>query len=137
MLTSTRETGSSEFEPDGSRRRLQKGKISSLRGIAVDGTSGEVFAANGSSVVEFESSVPVYPIDNPAIVDAVTQAATHTYGDFQVSKDAPRGVRVGGAADRLLGNRRSSGGVPMTPSRDPILCVLQSHECASYGFTPP
>ena len=89
MSTSTRETGFSEFEPDGSLvETFGEGQISNSRGVAVDGTSGEVFAANGASVVEFEVLSRAYnPIDNPAIVDAVTQAATHTYGDFQISKD--------------------------------------------------
>ncbi len=79
----------SEFEPDGSLvETFGEGQINNSRGVAVDATSGNVFAANGANVVEFGVvTAPYHPIDNPAIVHAVTQAATHTYGDFQISKD--------------------------------------------------
>ncbi len=79
----------SEFEPNGDLvETFGEGDIGKSRGVAVDGASGRVFAANGSNVVEFEAVVPPYhPIDNPAIAHAIGQAATHTYGDFQVTAD--------------------------------------------------
>ena len=76
---------------------LREGKMSNSRGVAVDGASGNVFAANGSNVVEFEVLVPPYnPIDNPAIVHAVNESS-HTYvWRFPGEQRRPlRGVRVG------------------------------------------
>jgi hypothetical protein len=65
------------------------GLISDSRGVAVRASDEHVFALSGSSIVEFDA-VPdpsVGPINNPAIKHAVSQAATHTYGDFQVSRN--------------------------------------------------
>ena len=47
-------------------------------------------------------SIPYEPIDNPAVVHGVDQAAVHDYEDFQVSPGRPlRAVQLAGAADRL------------------------------------
>jgi DNA-binding beta-propeller fold protein YncE len=57
-------------------------------GLAVDGESGAVFAANSGSgnVAAFPfGTVPDPTIDNPAVVDAVGEAETHHFADFQVS----------------------------------------------------
>ena len=58
------------------------------RGVAVRQSNGHVYATNGSSIVEFGVEPVTYaPIDNPAVVHAVSQADVHRYEDFQVTAD--------------------------------------------------
>jgi hypothetical protein len=58
------------------------------RGVAVNKTSHHVYAScfTPSAVKEFGYEIPPYtPVNNPAILDATSQSATHSYGDFQVT----------------------------------------------------
>ncbi len=65
------------------------GAISTSRGVAVDPANGHVFAASDESkIVSFGVAPSIYkPIDNPAVVHGVSQAATRDQGDFQVTPD--------------------------------------------------
>ncbi|HEY1285744.1 MAG TPA: hypothetical protein VGF04_06615 [Solirubrobacterales bacterium] len=61
---------------------------SNSRGVAINGTSGHIFATNASAVVEFGiEPVPYEPIDNPAVIHGVKGSGTHSYADFQVTPD--------------------------------------------------
>jgi sugar lactone lactonase YvrE len=54
-------------------------------GIGVNGKTGDVYASDGSSVIDFAYPPPYEPIDNPAVVHAVKRSGTHDWSDFQVS----------------------------------------------------
>jgi hypothetical protein len=70
-----------------------EGAFSGSRGVAVSefpGTQGHVYASSPSSgkIADFGIFEPPYfPIDNPALRHAVTQAGTHSYSDFQVTRN--------------------------------------------------
>ena len=54
----------------------------------MNGTTKHVYASTGSRIVEFGAEqTPYLPIDNPAVLHAVDQADTHSYGDFQTTAD--------------------------------------------------
>jgi hypothetical protein len=58
------------------------------RGVAINATTGHVYASRSPAVVEFGYElVPYEPIDNPAVVHGVRASGTHSYEDFQVSPD--------------------------------------------------
>ncbi len=60
-------------------------KIANSHGIAVNSQSRHTYAANGGSVVEFGYQAPEHVlIDNPAVVHALEQPETHSFGDFQI-----------------------------------------------------
>jgi sugar lactone lactonase YvrE len=63
------------------------GSLTASVGVSVNSQSHHVYAtSNGASVVDFGYFVPPYvPIDNPAVQHGVDQAATHSFGDFQVT----------------------------------------------------
>jgi hypothetical protein len=65
------------------------GAFSGSSGVAVRSSNHHVFATSGKqAVTEFGYVIPPYhPIEQPAIVHGVAQAATHSYGDFQVTPD--------------------------------------------------
>jgi sugar lactone lactonase YvrE len=66
--------------------QFASGEISSSQGVAVNGSSKHVYVSTGSEVIEFElEEVPYEPIDNPTVVHAVHQSATHDTADFQVT----------------------------------------------------
>jgi hypothetical protein len=76
------------FNPAGELlQTFGEGEIGELaQGIAVNATTHHVYVATGEAVVDFGYVPPTYqPLSNPAIVHATTQAATHTYGDFQTT----------------------------------------------------
>jgi streptogramin lyase len=76
------------FDSSGAlKEELATGVISGSRGVAINTTTHHVYASTGSKIVELDSVPPSEPIDNPALVHAVTQAAVHNYGDFQISAD--------------------------------------------------
>ena len=61
---------------------------SNSNGVAVNAETKETFALNGSNVVKFGYEVvPYEPIDNPAVIHGVSDAAVHSFGDFQVTPD--------------------------------------------------
>jgi hypothetical protein len=67
-----------------------EGAFSGARGVAVMSSTGHVFVAAKSAgkIVEFGYLLPPYaPVDNPVIVHAVGRAYTHSYEDFQVTRD--------------------------------------------------
>jgi hypothetical protein len=67
--------------------KLACGFLSS-RGVAVNANSHHVYAScfEPSAVKEFGYEIPPYtPVDNPAILNASHQPATHSYGDFQIT----------------------------------------------------
>jgi hypothetical protein len=56
------------------------------QGVAVNATTKHVYVSTEGEVIEFGYEEPPYtPIDNPAVVHAVQQSETHSYGDFQVT----------------------------------------------------
>ena len=58
------------------------------RGVAINATTGHIYASRSPAVVEFGSEVvPYEPIDNPAVVHGVKASGTHSYEDFQVTPD--------------------------------------------------
>jgi hypothetical protein len=72
------------------QQTIGAGAISGSRGVAINAGSHHVYVAQtfGGSVIEFGSVVTPYaPIDNPAIVHAVSQAGIHDSADFQVTAD--------------------------------------------------
>ncbi len=78
---------------DSSGNRIQTiGNSESLgtnsRGVAVNATTGHIYASRNPAVVEFGNEpVPYEPIDNPAVVHGVHDSGTHSYEDFQVTPD--------------------------------------------------
>jgi hypothetical protein len=83
------------FEEGGERIGTISGEggFSGSRGVAVSefpGTAGHVYVSSIAAGKVADYSIfepPFFPIDNPAILDAVRQAGTHSYSDFQVSRD--------------------------------------------------
>jgi hypothetical protein len=80
------------FDEDGNRLSTISGEgaFSGARGVAVRSGTGHVFvsAKSAGKIVEFGYLLPPYkPIDNPSIVHAVDRAYTHSYEDFQVTRD--------------------------------------------------
>ena len=79
-----------------------EGAFSGSRGVAVSefaGTKGHVYVSSiaAGKISEFGYFVPPYfPIDNPAILNAVRQAGTHSYSDFQVTPDGHYAVFASG-----------------------------------------
>jgi hypothetical protein len=56
------------------------------QGVAVNATTKHVYVSTEGEVIEFGyEEAPYAPIDNPAVVNAVQQTGTHSYGDFQVT----------------------------------------------------
>jgi hypothetical protein len=67
---------------------LLGGEISGSTGVAVNSASHHVYVAFGSQIIELGYVVhSSEPINNPAVVHAVHQPESHSYGDFQVSAD--------------------------------------------------
>ncbi len=66
------------------------GLLSGSNAVAFGRSGGRVYASNASAgkvAIFVPAPTSWAPIDNPAIVHAVNDAATHHYGDFQVSPD--------------------------------------------------
>jgi hypothetical protein len=62
------------------------GFLSGSRGVAVNGSSHHVYAPNALKIADFGFSPAAWhPIDNPAVINGVKQAGTHSTADFQIT----------------------------------------------------
>jgi hypothetical protein len=84
------------------------GSLSGSRGVAVNGTSDHVYASNGGHIVEYGyQPAPYHPIDNQAVVHAVSDNGTARYGDFEVT---PNGNFAAFATSMPLESSYDNGG---------------------------
>ena len=71
------------------RQKFGSGNIgNNARGVAIHGETGTVYVQFGTSIVKFGlEEVPYEPIDDQAVLNAVDDAASRSFGDVQVTPD--------------------------------------------------
>lgn len=92
---------------------------SSSLALAVNGITKQVYATKGGSVVAFG----IEPYENRAVLNALEQAETRSYGDFQVTPDGAFAAFPSGRSLVDYENRGNMEVYRYEPASDTIVCA--------------